>query len=374
MNTIVMDSTAPHLHQDTGTKASIIRAATEVFARQIQQWDRKRAPRMLEPKLTAARNADQTTTARILLDHGGFVAWLAYFLATEGTAHFNGRLRQDNSIKAFRALPFNDRVRTARHLAHLKVPSAAEIHIRRIRRRLEDKGKQFAATPSFLTRSGLLTDPHEEARQDSTVPIDQTSTESCGISLGSPDSTTSEDTATSASLEGTASVFGEYMYGVVRRVTTSNGGMTTVKAAVTMQFPGFALHDCVMMLEICETEVEHLVKDLFGINVVSVMGIRHLTLAKGVKLTSNVSNPEITLKGVRDEAIIRILGPEIHEAIIASRMRKRELEEGNSATECVSMIFTCKSGEGAYMNVCIALEGGLRIRDKLYRKYEIRSR
>jgi hypothetical protein len=63
------------------------------------------------------------------------------------------------------------------------------------------------------------------------------------------------------------------------------------------------------MLEICEREVEHLVNDLFGIDVMSVMGNRHLILGKGVKLTSNTSNPELTLKGVRDEAIIHILGP-----------------------------------------------------------------
>lgn len=68
-------------------------------------------------------------------------------------------------------------------------------------------------------------------------------------------------------------------------------------------------------------------KCLLGIDVVSVMGVRHLILGKGVKLTSNTSNPEIPLKGVRDEDIIHILGPEIYEAITASRMRRRELKE-----------------------------------------------
>ncbi len=104
------------------------------------------------------------------------------------------------------------------------------------------------------------------------------------------------NTSTSASLEGIADVFGEYMCSVIRRVAALSNGKPALRAAVTMQFPAFALHDCVIMLEICEGEVERLVKDLFGIDIMSVMGIRHLLLGKGVKLTSNTSNPEITLK------------------------------------------------------------------------------
>ncbi|KAF1963882.1 hypothetical protein BU23DRAFT_640222 [Bimuria novae-zelandiae CBS 107.79] len=306
------DSAIADSSQSTGTKASIIAAAIEVFTRQIEQWKRKRAPPGLEQKLRATRNADRMTTARILLDYGGFVAWVAYSLATEGKAHFKGRLRQENTIKAFKALPFKDRVNTARTLARLELSSATRRHIYHISSRLEDK-------------------------------------------------------ATSASLEGVADVFGEYMCNAIRRVAVLSDGIPALKAGVTMQFPDLALHDCVMMLEVCESEVEHLVKGLFGVDVTSVMGIRHLILGKGVKLTSNTSNPEITLKGVRSEAIVHIFGPEIHEAIMASRMRKRELEEEkNPATECVSMIFTSKSGEGAYVSLSLELEGGSRIRKKLY--------
>lgn len=44
--------------------------------------------------------------------------------------------------------------------------------------------------------------------------------------------------------------------------------------------------------------MERLIKDLFRIGVKSVIGFRHLILGKGVRLISNTSNPEITLKGV----------------------------------------------------------------------------
>jgi hypothetical protein len=188
------------------------------------------------------------------------------------------------------------------------------------------------------------------------------------VSPANPDSTIRvNQTVINASLEGVANVFGEYMCRAIRRVTVQSDGIPSLKAAITMEFPEFAPVDCVMMLEVCEWEVERLVKDLFGIEVKSVMGFRHLILGKGVRLTSNASNPEITLKGVRDEAIIHVFGPEIYRAITASRMRKRELEEErNCATECVSMLFTSKSGEGAYINLCLDLKGGLEIRDKLY--------
>jgi len=175
-----------------------------------------------------------------------------------------------------------------------------------------------------------------------------------------------EDVVEHVPLQGLANVFASDMCDAIRRIHSQNDAAIIPKAAVMMQFPKFSLFDCVMMLEVYEMEVERLVKDLFGIEVVSVMGIRHLILGNGVKLTSNTSNPEFTLKGVRDEAILHVLGREIYEAIMASRMRKRELEEDiDCATECVSMIFTSKCGEAAYINVCLELEGGLRIRDKL---------
>jgi hypothetical protein len=96
----------------------------------------------------------------------------------------------------------------------------------------------------------------------------------------SPHPTTRRNqTVINASLEGVANVFGDYMFRAIRRSHSSQDRIPSLKAAVTMEFPDFVLVDCVMMLEVCKREVEHLVKDL------------------------NTSNPEITLKGVRDEAI-----------------------------------------------------------------------
>jgi hypothetical protein len=171
-----------------------------------------------------------------------------------------------------------------------------------------------------------------------------------------------------ASIQGVESVFGKYMSRAIRRVTTvTDMRLPSWSAAVTMEFPDFMLVNCVMMLEVMEGEVERLMKDLFDITVKMVIGVWHLLLGKEVRLTSNTSNPEITLKGVKGEAILQVFGPDIYRAIRASKMYKRESQERMElATECVSMIFTSKSNEGAYINLCLDLKGGLEIRDRLY--------
>ncbi|KAK8924450.1 hypothetical protein VCV18_004872 [Metarhizium anisopliae] len=231
--------------------------------------------------------------------------------------------------------------------------------------------QQRETTASEAGPSQAVKQPAKRRRTSKTAntPANETQSEPTpDISLNNPNfALVQGELVEHASLEGIAKVFDKHIRGAIRRVEVQSDGIVSTNAAVMMEFPDFALVDCVMMLEVCKEDVERLVKDLFGIDVMSVMGVRHLVLGNGVKLTSNTSNPEVTLKGVRDEAILRILGREIHEAITASRMRRRELEEArNCATECVSMIFTSKSGEGAYINLCLELEGGIRIRDKLF--------
>jgi len=167
---------------------------------------------------------------------------------------------------------------------------------------------------------------------------------------------TTRNEGTRATFEGIKAVFGQYIRSVLEG------------AAITMEFPVYALHDCVMMLEIRAEAVETLVRDLFGIQIVTVGEVRHLVLGNGVKLTSNTSNPEITLKGVKDDVVVARFGADILAAIKTSGMRQQELaaDNKNNATECVSMIFTSKSGEGAYVNLCLGLEIGIEIWRKLY--------
>lgn len=151
------------------------------------------------------------------------------------------------------------------------------------------------------------------------------------------------------------------MSGAIRKISHQNDTVST--AAVTMAFPPWALLDCLMSLDILPSKVQYFAMALFKVRVEGEGQIRFVSLKDGVRL---VPNPELTLKGVQDEAISEVFGAEIHRAITACRMRKKELREGNKATECVSMILTSNHNEGAILNLALGLEEGIRIRRLLY--------
>jgi hypothetical protein len=89
--------------------------------------------------------------------------------------------------------------------------------------------------------------------------------------------------------------------------------------------------------------------------------VLHVILKEGITLI--IPNSEATLKGALDEAIVKVFGPEIYDAITESPVRKRELAEGKRVTECVLMILT---KNGAIINLFLGLEGDLQIQNKLY--------
>ena len=97
-----------------------------------------------------------------------------------------------------------------------------------------------------------------------------------------------------------------------------------------MVFPSQGLVDCVMSVAIQQSKVEYLAMALFNVHVESIGGVRYVLLNRGVTLSPN---PEITLKGVQDDAIILVFSPEIYAAITASRIRRKELEEGKFAKQ-----------------------------------------
>ncbi|KAL4958926.1 uncharacterized protein BDV14DRAFT_23145 [Aspergillus stella-maris] len=164
-----------------------------------------------------------------------------------------------------------------------------------------------------------------------------------------------------ASLERIPRVFNEYVCGAIRRVSVQNSGIPMIKAAVTMTFPRSGLVDCLMSLDICEQEVEQLALDLFNTEVKWMEQVLHVVVNGGITLI--MPNSEITLKGVLDEAIIKVFGHDIYGAISTSRVRTREFDQEKLVTECVSMILT---KTGAFINLSLGLEGAVQIQNKLY--------
>lgn len=166
-----------------------------------------------------------------------------------------------------------------------------------------------------------------------------------------------------ASLQGITVVFDQYMCGAIRKDTVLSEGAICLKAAITMDFPIDGLVDCLMSLAIYHTKVEYLALSLFNVHVESAGQVQYVVLNEGAKL---LPSPEMTLKGALDENIIRILGSETHAAIQSSRMRRKEMEEGNHVTECVSMIITSRPEEGAIINLSLGLKDGTNLKNKLY--------
>ncbi|KAJ1708854.1 hypothetical protein NYO67_8958 [Aspergillus flavus] len=113
------------------TRQTIIEQASEIFGKQLlQAWNRQRTLPRLKKKFLETRALGSSSTSRIFLDHGGFQAWLAYFLATEGKAHFKGRHDRLSVLAAFTRLTSDAQANVARRVAdvrpHHTVSSAIE--------------------------------------------------------------------------------------------------------------------------------------------------------------------------------------------------------------------------------------------------------
>lgn len=164
-----------------------------------------------------------------------------------------------------------------------------------------------------------------------------------------------------ASLDGIAAIFKGLVCGAIRTTSPLADGLKPSKASVTTVFPPWGAVDCLLSLDICEASVEPLAAALFNATVKWAEKSLHIGFAGGASLT--IPNSEVTLKGVRDEAIAQVFGSEIQQAIQQSRIRIQEMEKGKLTTDCVSMIITEK---GAFISLSLGLVQGLEIQKKLY--------
>ena len=163
-----------------------------------------------------------------------------------------------------------------------------------------------------------------------------------------------------ATVEGTREVFGNYLCEAVR--TRHVDGQE--KSAVTIMLPKWGgLVDCLISLDIREQEVVKLALSLFNTDISRVESNLHVMLQTGLSVILSMPTAEVTLKGATDEAITKVFGFEICNAVTESPIRKREKEAGQQLTHCVSMILT---KDGAIINISLGLEGGLAILKKLH--------
>lgn len=197
--------------------------------------------------------------------------------------------------------------------------------------------------------------PNCRAYQDLTKPHAQDDSQE------NTDITNTQEIFEHASIDGIAAVFKGLICGAIRTTSVFVNGITRSMASVTTVFPPWGAVDCLLSLDICETNVEALAMALFNATVKWVKESLHIGFARGTSLT--IPNSEVTLKGVHDEAIAQVFGSEIQQAIKQSRIRIQEMEKGKLMTECVSMIITEK---GAIISLSLGLVQGLEIQKKLY--------
>lgn len=105
----------------------------------------------MKKKFQQTRIADATGTSRIFFDNGGLKAWIAYFLATEGKAHFKGRRDRSVTIAAFQQLPAADRVNVAKAVAGKKPHPSVRDAIHTISGSFKDAGMRPIIFFSFYS-------------------------------------------------------------------------------------------------------------------------------------------------------------------------------------------------------------------------------
>ena len=109
-----------------------------------------------------------------------------------------------------------------------------------------------------------------------------------------------------------------------------------------MSFPKWVMYDCIMTLAIHESKVADLAIALFNVQAEWQGHVRSLTFPGGIKV---VSSSELTLKGVPDEVMLDVFGPEIYKAVLSSNMREKESANGTVVPQGVSMILSASSGD-----------------------------
>jgi hypothetical protein len=135
------DATPDAVEGSPSESGRITEAAFRILAQQLEvAWTRQRIPKQLKKRLLETRTTGDAHTARIFLDHGGFKAWLAYFLATEGKVHFKGRQRRSHIIAGFNKLPQGERIKMAQRFTAFQPHQSADKAIQRIFKSLSTLG------------------------------------------------------------------------------------------------------------------------------------------------------------------------------------------------------------------------------------------
>lgn len=367
---------------------SIVDASITTLTAYLQS-NYQRVPKGAEKALAGISELKETTTERILFDHGGKQAWLAFYCVT----NFSRKASERTTIDSFHRLSVESQKEVARRVGHSpKHPSIATVIDKLSKRRPHRRNPQNLTEPTASSVSSSCATPPPILNETQIIPttIPQHSSSNNGqvdsrITIASlvhssshatpppalnetqiiptaiPQSSLSNDVQRielhDHSQEGIAEVLNKEVYDAIGRDTVQYGGITLLKGAVTMSFSRFGSGDCIMTLGILESKVEHLAKSLF------VHCVGTLVFPGG---TRALPYPAIVLKGVEADVIMHVFGSEIYTAIMTSSMRAEDLANGIKIPQGVSMILPVGYGGPVAMELTLEAFCAIKIAKKIF--------
>ncbi|ODM15238.1 hypothetical protein SI65_09179 [Aspergillus cristatus] len=158
-----------------------------------------------------------------------------------------------------------------------------------------------------------------------------------------------------ASLNGIASIFDSRLCDMIKKIPIRIDIWT---AAVTMIFPPWNEGTCTLILDIANG-ADDLAMTLFGTTFTFTGQAQHIMISGGPKLT--VPGTEFTLKGAKKEAIAKVFGLRVYEAI-ADHFES----EGGSAKDLSENLSMTVKREGAVIEISLGLLRAIELAKILY--------
>lgn len=135
------------------------------------------------------------------------------------------------------------------------------------------------------------------------------------------------------------------------------------KAAIEMAFPYIRYKQsfCLMTLSIQANKVAHFAMILFGVHIECDDQSRYMVI-DGVRVEAS----DWSLQGVKWDTVTEFFGLKCSEGVNRCPMRRKEVEEGEDRTACVTMRVTNRANEDAFLSLSIAIESGFEVKEVLF--------
>ncbi|KAK4063891.1 hypothetical protein Trihar35433_8599 [Trichoderma harzianum] len=328
----------------------------------VTQQDFNRMPKGFSAALAAAQRAEETSSEKLFLNHGGFSTWAAYYLArrdAESGSHFAGQARLAQSLRTFDEKPVEFRISVVKRV---KDALPSEFHEKF--QTFSEKARKRQRTTAASADLGEEND--HRLRTSVRTPI------------GSADNiNVSTDTFQNNlffNVEGVpglrlANVFPPFLAASISaQPSTSHPGKQA--ADITMSFP-LAMHtgnkfDSKMSLKIKPHRVGYFVMRLFDIYMESINEERCMVLLPFG--SQAFTSGEWIIQGCKREVILEVFGGIVATAVKASLTYIDDEGQGKPVTECVTMAVSGKASEGAVITLSLAEKECVRIKQALWPK------